>query len=104
MSTTVDLFFYLSMLYYFAVSYSIVKIVKWLIKYVSDVRKVNKINGPAMLPIIGNTHHLDTKDGLLFDQAKISANYRDKPFYRVWLGTKPLIMFHKADELEVLAF
>lgn len=32
---------------------------------------------------------------------EMSKKYKDKPFYRVWFGTTPLVSFEKADHLGV---
>ena len=87
--------------YYVLLSFVLMKIVKWLIGYYMSLRVINKIKGPPYLPLIGNSHQLQTKEGLLYQQIEFSKIYKDELFYRFWTGPQPFVMFHKADALEV---
>jgi hypothetical protein len=48
------------------ITFSILKIFKWILKYVKNVSIINKIPGLQMLPFIGNAHNLKKKHGILF--------------------------------------
>lgn len=43
-----------------------IKFSKWLLKYFSKLKSVNKIKGLPMIPFIGNVHQLKKKNGDFF--------------------------------------
>ena len=53
-------------IYFTLITFAILEIVKWILKYVKNVSIINKIPGLQMLPLIGNAHNLKKKHGNFF--------------------------------------
>ena len=51
-------------LYYGLFAIIAFKLFVWLKSYLNNVRIINKINGPRMVPFIGNAHNIKQKYGL----------------------------------------
>jgi hypothetical protein len=98
-----------------------IKIIKWLANYIYQIWIYSHINGPRILPFLGNFLRLNKpKSGkklaafinysifmyleILIEYQKIVKEYGNGPFLRIWTGTLPIVLFHKADELEVNLF
>ncbi len=78
------------------------RLLEWLLDYFQTVRTYRKIKGLPILPFIGNLHQI-TNNGVDFlkEIKAISIKFSDAPvfmFYRAW---QPLIIFHKADYIDV---
>ena len=54
-----------------------------------------------MIPFIGNAHQFKKKHEFIQQLREVSVQYSDEPLFRLWVGTEPLIILHKADYLEV---
>nr|AHL88989.1 cytochrome p450 4V23 [Brachionus koreanus] len=55
-----------------------------------------------MLPFIGNVHLLKSKYELVKQLSELTYNLKNEPLWRLWLGTKPIFVFHKGEYTEVL--
>jgi hypothetical protein len=87
-----------------------IKIIKWLANYIYQIWVYSHINGPRIFPFLGNFLRLNKPKSIfifleiLIEYQKIVKEYGKGPFLRIWTGTLPIVLFHKADELEVNLF
>nr|QEV83797.1 cytochrome P450 [Brachionus rotundiformis] len=76
--------------------------IKWPLNYFAKLKTVNKIKGMPMIPFIGNVHQLKTKYELVKQLTELTYKLNSEPLWRLWLGTKPIFVFHRGDYAEVL--
>lgn len=54
-------------LYGFAILFVSYKLIKWIYSYLYKIAVINKIDGPYMLPLIGNLHQVKQGPGIFFE-------------------------------------
>lgn len=83
--------------------YMVLKILKWLVDYISVCLVVNKIPGPFMLPFVGNALCFSAS-GFMQELAAISKRYLNYSIFRLWIGPHFWIVLHKPEQLEVYIY
>ena len=103
-------------------AYSAFKTLRWFLNYWKLVNRISSIPTPlTMFPVLGNAHQLETGPSSFinltfsniclikvvsniefYQQIKnFATQFKDKPFYLLWLGPHPNIVFTKAESVEV---
>jgi hypothetical protein len=78
------------------------KFVEWLIEYLHNFKTYYKIKRWPTLPLIGNLHLIKNNGrDFLCQVSEMAKQWQDEPFYSLWRGWKPVVVIHKAENLDV---
>ncbi|KAK6493115.1 cytochrome P450 4V2-like [Huso huso] len=77
---------------------------KLLSSYVHKWIQMKPIPGLSpTYPIFGNALHFKADGGDFFSQmAEITAEHRNAPLLKIWLGTLPFVLLYHAENVEVM--
>ena len=83
-------------------TYLTVLLIEWFINYVRNTIRYYNIKGYPVLPIIGNLHQMGTNgETFLKDSVRMTSKFKDEPFLRMYRAWSPIIIFHKAEHVDV---
>ncbi|XP_046569379.1 cytochrome P450 4V2-like [Haliotis rubra] len=82
---------------------AIIFVTIWFLQSSRNRKLVNKVPGPAALPLIGNAHQLSPSGADFYGQLlQFAETYKEAGMFRIWLGVTPVIALYKAELSEML--
>lgn len=76
--------------------------VQWLCRYMINLKTYWSLKSWPILPIIGNLHHFKNNGADMLDKMyKMSMDFTDQPIFCFWRGWVPIVVFHRAEALDV---
>ena len=83
--------------------YLAVKFIEWLLEYIKNLRTYHDIKGWPIIPVIGNLDKVKNNGvDFLKIAVEMSLDFHKEAFFRIYRGWEPVIIFHKADYLDVI--
>jgi len=75
---------------------------KWFVNYLLNIRTYWAVKGWPSIPIVGNLHQFNNNGvDMLAAVKSMSEDFSDVSFFKLFRGWVPIIVFHKAENLDV---
>ncbi len=92
----------INLIFLFLIVRLLTLLVKWLVNYLLNIKNYWTVKGWPSIPIVGNLHQFKNNGVDMLKAFKSMAEeFKDVNFFKFFRGWVPIIIFHKAENLDV---